>query len=250
MAYASLADLYDKFAYDFDYDAWADFYIKLIRSACPNAREACDCGCGTGSIAVRLAKAGLRVTALDLSEDMLRVASDKARKWGVNINFARQDMREMSLPHKTDAIISACDCVNYLTDAKSVARFLESARRALKPDGALAFDMSNAEKLTEMAETRLYAEDMEDESYIWQNEFDKGSRILRMRLALFVKTRSGLYRKSEEEHAQRAHLVSEMNAWLNETGFSVIETFGGDAGTGIAPGGKRVYFLCAPAERI
>ncbi len=248
MAYNSLASLYDKFAYDFDYDAWADFYIKLIRSANPNAKEVCDLGCGTGSIAVRLAKAGFKVTALDLSEDMLQVASDKARKWGVRISFARQDMRDMSLPHKTDAIISACDCVNYLTDAKSVKRFLESARRALKPDGALAFDMSSIEKLTETARTRLFAEDMDDESYIWQNEFDNSTSILRMRLALFEKTSSGLYRKSEEEHVQRAHSVSEMSEWLNETGFNILETFGGDTGTGIAPGGKRVYFLCAPAK--
>ena len=81
MSYQNLAEVYDRFAYDFDYDAWTDWYEKRILDLRPGSREICDVGCGTGPLAVRLAQKGYKVTGIDLSEDMLRVASDKVRAW-------------------------------------------------------------------------------------------------------------------------------------------------------------------------
>ncbi len=183
MSYQNLAEVYDRFAYDFDYDAWTDWYEKRILDLRPGAREICDVGCGTGPLAVRLAQKGYKVTGIDLSEDMLRVASDKVRAWGVPVRLVRQDMRALLLPRRVDAIVCACDGVNYLTDEKSVQRFLKCAREALKSGGVLAFDISNAGKLREMGRVGLYGEDLENETYLWQNEYDENTSLLTMRLA-------------------------------------------------------------------
>ena len=99
MMYDALSEVYDFFAYDFDYDLWTDRYETLIKAQNPYAREICDCGCGTGSIAVRLAERGYKVTGVDLSTEMLARAGDKARRAGVRIPFVRQDMRFLTLPH-------------------------------------------------------------------------------------------------------------------------------------------------------
>ena len=244
MTYGALADVYDRFTDDFDYDAWTKWYLQLVREIQPSVREICDCGCGTGSIAVRLARAGCRVTGIDLSEDMLRAASDKARAWGVKILFARQDMRTLALPRSADALICACDGVNYLTEPGAVRRFFESAHRAVKPGGAFVFDVSNLEKLKKMGEDCLYGDDREDETYLWMNEFDAEKRLLRMRLSFFVREGDGRYRKFEETHLQRAHLTEELRAWLELAGFTDIHIYGSDTGESPGPGGKRAYFAC------
>lgn len=66
MSYQNLAEVYDRFAYDFDYDAWTDWYEKRILDLRPGSREICDVGCGTGPLAVRLAQKGYKVTGIGL----------------------------------------------------------------------------------------------------------------------------------------------------------------------------------------
>ena len=243
MTYSFLADVYDRFTDDFDYDAWTKWYLRLVSLANPGARDVCECGCGTGSVSVRMAKAGYRITGIDLSEDMLRVASDKARTWGVKIRFAKQDMRALTLPKPVDAIVCPCDGVNYLTDDRALDAFLARAFLCLKPGGALAFDVSNREKLTQMGADGLYADDREDETYLWMNEYDSKTETLRMKLTFFVRERDGRYRRFEETHVQRAWRAEALADALTRAGFTLIQVFGGDEGESEGPGGKRVYLL-------
>jgi ubiquinone/menaquinone biosynthesis C-methylase UbiE len=48
-----------------------------------------DVGCGTGTLAVNAVQKGAQVTGLDLSLAMLRLAEEKARAAGVEVNFRR-----------------------------------------------------------------------------------------------------------------------------------------------------------------
>ena len=60
-----------------------DFLPRATRSLC-----ALDLGCGTGAIAVRLARLGLHVTLLDASVPMLDFAERAAREAGVTERIA------------------------------------------------------------------------------------------------------------------------------------------------------------------
>jgi len=239
LSYSTLARVYDSFAYDFDYDAWTAWYEGLIKLNNPAAKEICDCGCGTGSISVRLARKGYRLTGIDLSEDMLLEAQKKARLAGVRIPFIRQDMRKLTMGHPVDAVICACDGVNYLLTEADVKAFLRSAATSLKPSGVLAFDISNMAKLNDNG---LYAEDMDNQSYIWKNEYDTEKQLLTMRLSLFIRQKDGSYKKHTEEHIQKAHTVDKITGLLSQSGFGSIRVYGSDEGETEGPGGKRVYF--------
>ena len=240
MSYSHLAGVYDGFAYDFDYDAWTAWYIEMINSCSSAVKEICDCGCGTGSISVRLARRGYRLTGIDVSEEMLAEAQIKARKAGVRIPFIKQDMRNLSLPHKTDAVISTCDGVNYLLTDADVSSFFNSVYNNLKPDGIFCFDISNYEKLSDNG---LYGEDMESQAYLWQNEFDEKTCLLRMKLSLFVKDDDGKYNRYTEEHVQKAHKTEKIKELIIKSGFSIVEIIGNDTGISPGPGGKRIYFI-------
>ena len=80
-----------------------------------------ECACGTGSLTVPLSLAGLKMTGVDLSEQMLASAMIKARSRGCAIPFIRQNMVSLSLPSRVHAVLCTCDGLNYLTGDDAAA---------------------------------------------------------------------------------------------------------------------------------
>ncbi|MBO4563268.1 MAG: class I SAM-dependent methyltransferase [Clostridia bacterium] len=218
MQYGKLANLYDKFMSDVDYGAWADHIADLI----PDGANVLEAGCGTGEISIRLARRGFTVTATDISEDMLIVASQKMRECGVGapwLRFARMDMRSLASHKKVDCVLSCCDGVNYLLSREDVLRFFRSAADVLKPGGMLIFDVSSRHKLSAILGNNSFTDNGMDAAYLWQNTYDEGSKLIRMELSFFVR-KGELYERFDETHIQRAHSVRELGSWLEEAGFS------------------------------
>ncbi len=213
--YGDFAGMYDPLMKDVDYDGWAKYLLKLMGGS---GLRVADCACGTGEITLRLAGAGHTLTGIDISEDMLRIASEKARRVALRIPFVRQDMRRLELHRPQDAIVCACDGVNYLTSMKEVSDFFAAASAALKPDGLLLFDVSSRYKLENVLGCNTFAEDTEGGAYIWKNNYDPESRLIEMSLTFFER-QGALYRRFEERHIQRAHDVDELTEALRAAGF-------------------------------
>lgn len=224
--YQEFAAVYDRFMDDFDYPAWADYYLEILKRQGYSGGEICECGCGTGSLSIELLKRGVKLISSDISEDMLRIASDKARRSGVRARFVREDMRALKLPHRVDAVICACDGVNYLTSQGDVQRFFTAAFDALKSGGVLAFDISSRHKLENVLGNGFFGEERDDAAYLWQNSLDAQKHIVDMDITFFVQERGGLYRRFAERQTQRAHSADEIAAWISECGFDKISVFG------------------------
>ena len=79
-SYGEFAAVYDRLMDDFDYPAWAEYYLELISRAGVKVRRMCDCACGTGSMSIQFAKRGINVTGMDISRDMLEIAAVRARR--------------------------------------------------------------------------------------------------------------------------------------------------------------------------
>ena len=77
-AYEALAASYDRLTNDVDYEATVDFYYEILKQEGLKPRTAVDLACGTGSVTAILSKKGLQVIGVDMSEEMLTVASQKA----------------------------------------------------------------------------------------------------------------------------------------------------------------------------
>ncbi len=172
--YTAFARVYDELMDTVDYDAWAAHYARLM-AACgvPEKGKCVECACGTGNLTLRLRKKGYQITGTDLSGDMLAAAMEKARGAGETIPFVRQDMRALSVPRRVDCVLSTCDGVNYLTGPEDVRAFFTAAFAALKPGGALIFDVSTPDKLKNtLGNNTLYSDD-DSVSYIWRNAWDE-----------------------------------------------------------------------------
>ncbi len=225
-AYQAFAGLYDALMDDVDYDAWAGYYLALIGRMGVTPRTLCDCACGTGAMSVRFARQGIRVTGVDLSVDMLELARQKALHYGVQAMFVCQNMCALALPRPVDALVCACDGVNYLLDDDRLRAFFARARQALKPGGALAFDISSAYKLRKTLGNNFFGEDRGDIAYLWSNRFDEAEETVTMDLTFFTRESDGRYRRFDELHVQKAHEPEHLLALLAECGFSGAQVFG------------------------
>ena len=244
-AYSGLAGWYDLLMDDVDYRGWADYYLALLMRAGVAPQRLCDCACGTGAMSTRFAARGIRVTGVDVSGEMLEAAQRRACEEGVQAMFVRQDMCQLSLPRPVDALVCACDGVNYLLDDDRLNAFFQSARQALRPGGALAFDISSAFKLEHILGDNFFGEDRDDVTYLWFNRFDPDARTVTMELSFFVPERDGMYRRFDETHVQRAHDPEHLRALMAQNGFINIEIFGDKTFNPPEADALRIHFLAA-----
>lgn len=224
--YTAFASVYDRLMRDVKYDAWALHYAKLLSAAGVKSGRVCECACGTGSLTVHLRRAGYQITGVDLSQEMLSVAMEKARNAGLTIPFVRQDMCKLSLHRRQDAVLCTCDGLNYLTTPARARAFFRAAYHALKPGGVLALDVSTPYKLENILGNNTLGCQDEDISYVWQNSYRPRTRVVDMRLSIFVRQDTGAYLRFEETQTQRAHTQEEISQYLENTGFTAVRFYG------------------------
>ncbi|MBR1584563.1 MAG: methyltransferase domain-containing protein [Clostridia bacterium] len=238
--YTAFARVYDALMDSVDYPAWARHYQHLMDGCgVPNKGKLVECACGTGGITLPLKAMGYSITGIDLSEDMLAVAMEKARAAGLTVPFVRQDMTHLAVPGRVHAVLATCDGVNYLTEPAQVKAFFFAAHAALRPGGALIFDVSTPDKLTgDLGDHTLFSDD-EQIAYIWRNHYEEKTACVRLDLSLFVRRPDGAYDRMEEHQIQRAHSRAELRAWLKEAGFADVHFYGRQRLTPPRPGDDR-----------
>ena len=225
--YTAFARVYDALMASVDYAAWAQHYRRLMELCqVPAGGKCVECACGTGSLTVPLKKLGYQMTGVDQSEEMIAVAMEKARAAGLTVPFVRQDMCALALPSRVHCVLATCDGVNYLTEPGRVQAFFAAAFQALRPGGALIFDVSTPGKLEHTLGDHTLFSDAEDIAFIWRNHFDSSSACVRLDLSIFRRREDGAYDRLEEHQRQRAHTQRELRAWLREAGFADIRFFG------------------------
>ena len=224
--YDDFAGVYDTLMDDYDYDAWCAHYLELMAQGRKQPLRIAECACGTGSLSVRFAREGLHVTGVDLSNAMLRRAEEKARQWGVEAAFVRQDMRKLALTRRVDAVLATCDGVNYLTGENDVMAFFRAAYASLKPGGMLCFDCSSRHKLEDVMGDSFFGEERDGIAILWQNRLSRESHVLEMDVTFFVREEDGRYRRFREQHHQRAHSQQEILTWLECAGFEDAKAYG------------------------
>ncbi|MCK9217385.1 MAG: class I SAM-dependent methyltransferase [Firmicutes bacterium] len=217
--YEEFSKIYDILMEDSDYNAWTEYIIQLFEKHDVKPKNILDLACGTGNITIPLSKSGYNMCGVDISESMLAIAENKARSNKCKIKFIQQDIRELNLSEKFDAVTCACDGINYILKEEELISVLLRIYDALSENGILIFDISSYFKLRFILGNNTLFEEKNDICYCWENEFDLSSSIVKMRLNFFV-PKGHLYHRFEEIHYQKAYKNSFIINSLKSCGFS------------------------------
>ncbi len=240
--YTAFATVYDKLMGTVDYDAWAAHYRAL--TGLPAGSRCVECACGTGGLTLPLQRGGLKMTGVDLSEEMLAIAMQKAREAGLLIPFVHMDMCKLQVGKRVDGVLCTCDGINYLKTPQQVQAFLAAARQALRPGGVLAFDVSTPHKLKNVLGNNTLTHVDEGSAYIWQNAWSEKQSTVSMQLTIFVEEAGG-YQRVEECQKQRAYHRDELKEWLTQAGFESIRCFGDQRTSPARETDARWHFVAA-----
>lgn len=242
MAYEQFAYVYDELMQDVPYDEWVAWVSQYVEA---NSTIA-DVGCGTGTATLLLAE-HYRVTGIDLSEEMLEIAQEKAMEQQQKIDFWCQDMREIELPAPVDALTILCDSLNYLKTEADVQQTFEHAARTLKEGGKLLFDVHSPHKMETLFNGKTYATHAEQSSYIWFADPGEAPLSVVHELTFFIEDEDGRYDRVDETHHQRTYPSEQYVTWLREAGFRTLAVTGDFTSDAPTPTAERIFFV---AEKI
>ena len=222
-------------------EAEAEFVIRALDLK-PGDRVL-DLCCGIGRHAVPLARAGLEVTGLDMSEEYLDMASYTAREAGVEIRLVQGDMREIPFSEEFDAVVNLFTAFGYFDSEADDQQVMDSAAVALKPGGRLLLDLLNRDWV---AANFVRSESREGEDgTIYQERRDFDPVAGRNHVEFSITSRDGSDRTVS--HHIRLYVATEISRMLGQAGLTLERSYGGYDGSLLSVETRRMILV---ARRI
>lgn len=238
-AYRNLAVSYDRLTNDVDYEATVGFYYEILKREGLKPRTAVDLACGTGSVTAILARKGLRVIGVDMSEEMLTVAQQKAAELENQPLFLCQPLQALYLPRGVDMAVCALDSLDYITSPDDCREAIRRIYKALNPGGIFIFDVNTPEKLRAM-DGQMFLDEDDDVYCVWRGEFDEKTNICSYGMDLFQR-RGNLWERSFEEHREYAYSQEQLTGYLKAAGFTHIRVYADRLFEAPRDGEQRIY---------
>lgn len=229
MIYDLLAPFYDAVNRDIDYSVWADFIEKIIKREyfAGTPELVLDLGCGTGRMTCELARRGYDMTGVDSSPEMLDIAKLSAEKqgFGEKMLWLCQDMSEFELYGTVDVTVSCLDCINHIWDTGKLTDCFKLVHNYLVPNGLFIFDVNGKHKFETVYSDNSYVFEDENKVCIWQNYYNKKSKMCDFYITVFQEGKDGRYERYDDVQRERMYTLRSIKKHLRECGFEFIGAY-------------------------
>jgi 2-polyprenyl-3-methyl-5-hydroxy-6-metoxy-1,4-benzoquinol methylase len=139
---------YTAFAYYYDMLGWSEFsdliypyVLKFIKEQDQPPKNFLDLACGTGVLAHKLAERKIKVTGIDISPQMIEVASGKISPNGCPPKFILGNITNFKLDRQFDMAGCFFDSINHLKSKTEVKKTFIQAVKHLRRGAWFLFDM-------------------------------------------------------------------------------------------------------------
>lgn len=245
MSYEQLAYVYDHFMEEAPYAEWLAFVRQEMKQFGPVGNKLLDVACGTGEFGILAAKSGLDVTGIDLSEEMLAMAAEKADKAGIRLPLVQQDMSNLAGLPSFDVVTLICDSLNYLETPEAVQTTFAGCCRQLAKGGLFIFDVHSVHQINHEFIGRTFTWNSEDVAYIWESYAGEYPDSVEHDITFFVRdNKTGLFRRMDECHKQRTYPVDTFKLWIEEAGLTLLRVSADFSDQGPVSDSKRIFFTC------
>lgn len=125
-----------------DWPGELDFYRDFLTHTPESSQGILEIACGTGRVTLPLARAGYKLTGLDISTELLEIARKKSV--GIaNPSWFQADMRTFELKRKFGVIISPGHSFQFMNTSDEQAQCLDQVKRHLVPGGWLILHLDH-----------------------------------------------------------------------------------------------------------
>jgi ubiquinone/menaquinone biosynthesis C-methylase UbiE len=207
--------------YDLEWGNFSKRYVDLITQILNQRRitkaKILDLACGTGILAVELARLGHVVHGIDISPEMI----ERARSRSVDmpsVSFQVGDMRNFELAEQFHLCTCTFDSINYLLKPDEIKQMFFHVARVLERSGMFVFD-SNTEQLYMNRHHGTHPRKLGGESFVQKCIYDSKKKE--------AMTGFEFSDGTTEVHIQRPYELAELEPLLLQAGMGIIDTFGG-----------------------
>ncbi|MGI6155467.1 MAG: methyltransferase domain-containing protein [Enterococcus sp.] len=240
MAYETFAFVYDEVMDTSLYQRWLDFSIRHLQ----DKKQVLELACGTGALAVAFAKEGFEVTALDLSEEMLMIASERAQESEVEIQFVIGDMLDLAEVGTYEAVTCFSDSICYMEDEIQVQEVFDGVYKLLEENGIFIFDVHSTYQMTEVFPNYSYHYQTDDFAFLWDSYQGKEKYSIEHFLTFFVENEEGLFIREDELHQEKTYPLATYQMMLENAGFQKIATYADFIDSEPNEKSRRWFFVC------
>jgi SAM-dependent methyltransferase len=187
-----------------------------------NNSHVLDLACGPGRHSILFAQKNFKVTAVDLSSNLLKVAKEASGKALVTVKFIQADLRDLCLKSKFSLVVNLFTSFGYFEDDNDNFKLFKKAFACLNENGYFVLDYFNKGYLEKKIVPR--SEDFMNDEKIIQERKIEGERV--------IKKITILKNKSEKHFMEsvRIYTKDELTGEIEKTGFRIEKIFGGIRG--------------------
>ncbi len=223
------AELYDIFYAEKDYDLEASFVHECLKKYSPYpVISILELAGGTGRHASHLSKQGYKILITDHSKDMLNVGRTNYNE-NKKMTFEHWDM---SLSKKFnisfDAAICLFDAIGYVQTNEKVINTLRNVHVNLKEKGIFILEFWNAGAMLknyEPVRVRHFKADVENIIRISETSLDYHNQTATVNYTIIIN--GDKTQNISESQTNRYFLLQEMDSYLGQAGFKVLNYFAG-----------------------
>ncbi len=246
--YSEFAGVYDMFMDNIPYREWGEYLIDLLKEYEINDGLLLDLGCGTGTMTEILSEAGYDMIGVDNADEMLNIAISKREQSGHDILYLNQDMREFELYGTVRGIVSICDSINYITEEDDLLQVFKLVNNYLDIGGLFIFDLNTEYKYRQIGDSTI-AENREEGSFIWENNYYEEDMINEYDLTLFIRGEDGRYDRYMENHLQRAYPLDRVKELIEEAGLEFVTAYDAFTREPVKAESERVYVIAREHQK-
>jgi 2-polyprenyl-3-methyl-5-hydroxy-6-metoxy-1,4-benzoquinol methylase len=180
-----------------------------------------DAGCGTGSLALMLAREGYRVTGVDLSPEMIERARLKDPSGAVD--WRTGDITALALGATFDAVVSVADVFNHLPTLDEWEAALRGIHEHLRPGGLVCIDTLTCHGLEQMDQQSV--QERGGVTLILAIIYETAARRSTLKVTSFAPAAAtpSLYERAQETITEWGQRIADVVPCFARAGFSEVE---------------------------
>lgn len=239
MIYNTFAKVYSELMDDSLYAKWA-LYVK--NQAASKQEKLLDVACGTGDLTILLADQ-FQVTGTDLSEEMLKLAEEKAQAANKQIPFEQSNMLDLYDFDKFDLITCFDDSICYLQDEDELAIAFNQAFEHLNQGGKYLFDAHSLYQMDQVFPGYMFNHRTEDSAFMWNSYEGEYPHSIEHELTFFNwNEKIKGYSVNTELHKERTYPIETFTNILTDIGFKNVSVTADFGESSVQPDSTRWFF--------